>query len=411
MSLLLDALKRAEQEKLARQGTGAPAPGPGAPRAAPPATTAAPGSLELQPLPRQGEAAAPKASSPGRPEAGVQAAQNVFQAKNAPAAAAAAEEPRSRTLLWVTLGAIGVVAIAAGAYVWYSVQALTPQYSAAQRTRPLPPPVPSVPASMPPTAAMGTIVPPPGAAPATLEVMSAPASAPAAVAPPAAPSAPAAPRESAAERLAREAPPPAAPAPLRMDRAPEPLRQVPAEVASAYEALRLGDYATARRSYQAALASDPRNVDAHLGLATIAARDMNRVAASEHYRRVLDSDPRNATAIAGLAALADYSRPDALEAQLHADIARIPDSAALHFTLGNLYSSQARWSEAQSSFFEAHRLDPGSADIAYNLAVSLDQLGQRRVAAEFYSRAIDAARGRSALFDTAAAARRLQELR
>jgi Tfp pilus assembly protein PilF len=222
---------------------------------------------------------------------------------------------------------------------------------------------------------------------------------------------PATPRETAAERLAREAPPPAAPAPLRMDRAPEAARQVPAEVAAGYEALRAGDFARARRSYQAAIASDPRNIDAHLGLATIAARDMNRVTAADHYRRVLDADPRNATAIAGLAALADYSRPETLEAQLLNDIARVPGSAALHFTLGNLYASQARWSEAQSAYFEAHRLDPGSADIAFNLAVSLDQLGQRRVAAEFYGRALEAARGRSVQFDQAAAARRLQELR
>jgi tetratricopeptide (TPR) repeat protein len=161
---------------------------------------------------------------------------------------------------------------------------------------------------------------------------------------------------------------------------------VPVEVAAGYDALRQGDYASARRSYQAAIASDPRNVDAHLGLATIGARDNNRVTAAEHYRRVLDADPRNATAIARLAALTDSARPEALEAQLQADIVRIPAARRCTFTLGNLYASQSRWSEAQAAYFEAHRLDPGSADIAYNLAVSLDQLGQRRVAAEFYGR-------------------------
>jgi cytochrome c-type biogenesis protein CcmH/NrfG len=196
-----------------------------------------------------------------------------------------------------------------------------------------------------------------------------------------------------------------------MDRAAESPRRVPAEVAAGYGALRQGDFAAARRAYHAAIATDPNNVDAHLGLATIAARDSNRAAAADHYRRVLDADPRNPTAIAGMAALADYSRPDALEAQLRGDIARIPDSAALHFTLGNLYAAQARWSEAQGAYFEAHRLDPATADIAYNLAVSLDHLGQRRVAAEFYRRALESAQGRTAQFDPAAAARRLAELR
>ena len=413
MSLLLDALKRAEQEKLARQGSGvAPAATPL--RAAPAPASAPPGSLELQPIAHAGDAhaAPPRAAAP-RPDA-AHAAQNVFQAKagSSAAAAAAAEEPRNRTVLWATVGAIAVVAIAAGAYVWYSVTALTPQYASSPRPRAAPTPPPASSAPLPPTAAMGSIVPAPGAVPATVEVATEPSkAAPSAIAPAPPTAARATPAETAAERIAREAPPHAAPEPLRMDRAPEAPRRVPAELAQGYQALRQGDLAAARRSYDAALASDPGSVDANLGLATIAARGANRNTAAEHYRRVLEADPRNATALAGLAALADFSRPDALEAQLRSDLARAPESAALQFTLGNLYASQSRWSEAQSAYFEAHRLDPGSADIAYNLAVSLDQLGQRRAAADFYARAIEASRERSGQFDPNAAARRLAELR
>ena len=82
----------------------------------------------------------------------------------------------------------------------------------------------------------------------------------------------------------------------------------------------------------------------------------------------------------------------------------------MHFTLGNLYASQRHWQQAQAAYYEAHRLDPGSGDIAYNLAVSLDHLGQSRVAAGFYRRALEAARGRAAQFDPAAAARRIAEI-
>ena len=195
-----------------------------------------------------------------------------------------------------------------------------------------------------------------------------------------------------------------------MDRASENPRRVPAEVSAGYAALRQGDLTSARRGYEAALASDPTNVDAHLGIATIAARSANRSLAADHYRRALDLDPRNATALAGLASLAEHSRPDALEEQLRANLAVHPDSAALQLTLGNLHAAQGRWSEAQSAYFEAHRLDPGSAEIAHNLAVSLDHLGQRRLAATFYRRAIDAARGRVAPFDPAAVSRRIAEL-
>ncbi len=405
LSLLLDALKRAEQEKLARQpGTSAAAP-PVRPVAVP-----APGgpSLELQPIATPGGAAshAAHAAPAARADTAAHAAQNVFQAK-----AGDADAPRNRTVLWTMFGAIAFVAIAAAAYVWYSVKSLTPQYAGAPRPRaaPTPPPASGAPLPLPPTAAMGSIVPAPGA---VVPAQVAPEASPSAAAPVAAAKAtsPPAPTLTTAERLERAAAEARPPPPLPRDRSAENPRRVPAQVAQGYESLQRGDFAAARRGYAAALASDPTNADAHLGMATIEARSANRAVAAEHYRRVLELDPRNATALAGLAALADFSRPDALEAQLQADLARFPESSALQFTLGNLYAAQARWVEAQAAYFEAHRLDPGSAEIAHNLAVSLDHVGQRRLAAGFYRRALEGARGRIPPFDAAAVARRLAEL-
>jgi uncharacterized protein HemY len=121
-------------------------------------------------------------------------------------------------------------------------------------------------------------------------------------------------------------------------------------------------------------------------------------------------DPRNTTALAGLASLADPTRRGTVETRLRDDVMRHPQSPALHFALGNVYSSQARWTEAQAEYFEAHRLDPANPDIAHNLAVALDSLGQSRVAAQFYRRALEAARAQPAQFDPAPVARRLQEL-
>jgi Tfp pilus assembly protein PilF len=404
LSLLLDALKRAEREKLARQ--------PDTPGAVPPARAvavappAAGPSLELQPIAGGGGAAPHGAhaahGAPGaRADGAAHAAQNVFQAK-----VADSDAPRSRTVLWTTFGAIAFVAIAAAAYVWYSVKSLTPQYAGAPRPRAAPTPLPDSGAPLPPTAAMGSIVPAPGA---VVPAQVAPEAPPAAAVPAAAPKAPP-PAPSVAERLERAAADVRTPPPLQMDRSAQSARRVPAQVAEGYEGLHRGDFAAARRGYAAALASDPTSADAHLGMATIEARSANRAVATEHYRRVLELDPRNATALAGLAALADFSRPEALEAQLQADLARLPESSALQFTLGNLYAAQARWSEAQAAYFEAHRLDPGSAEIAHNLAVSLDHVGQRRLAAGFYRRALEGARGRVPPFDAAAVARRLAEL-
>jgi Flp pilus assembly protein TadD len=76
-----------------------------------------------------------------------------------------------------------------------------------------------------------------------------------------------------------------------------------------------------------------------------------------------------------------------------------------------VYVAQSRWTEAQAAYFEAHRLEPGNADVLYNLAVSLDHLGQSRLAADYYGRALEASRGQAAQFDPVPVARRLRELR
>lgn len=80
-------------------------------------------------------------------------------------------------------------------------------------------------------------------------------------------------------------------------------------------------------------------------------------------------------------------------------------------TLGNLYASRARWPEAQAAFFEAHRLEPANPDVLYNLAVALDNLGQSRLAADYYRRSLAQARGSAVQFDARAAERRLADLK
>ena len=117
--------------------------------------------------------------------------------------------------------------------------------------------------------------------------------------------------------------------------------------------------------------------------------------AQGHYGRALEIDPRNATALAGLAAVSQFSRAEGAESQLRADLAVNPGSAGLHFTLGNLFASQSRWGEAQAEYFEAFRIDAANADYAFNLAVSLDHMRQPKLAAEYYARALDAARSQS----------------
>jgi Tfp pilus assembly protein PilF len=402
LSLLLDALKRAEQEKLAKHGdrhAGEHERGAhsrAAPLPSPPSSRASAPSLELQPLtapPSGGAAAAPA------PKSDAASAQNVFQAK------AGAGVSKKHIALWSVVGVVVAVMAGAGIYVWYSIQSFTPRLAASARPRPA-----AAPTAAP--ASSGFVEAPPKfdlqvAALAPVKTESAreapretPRKAPLPAQPPA--------EDLIAALLAEPAAAPARPA-LRLAPSQEKAR-VPTEIAAGYDSLRSGDLLAARRSYVAALLSDASNLDALLGLATVEARLGNRPAAASHYRRALDVDPRNPTALAGLASLADYARPEGLEAQLRADVARYPQSSALHFTLGNLYASQSRWQDAQLEFFEAHRLEPASADIAFNLAVSMDHLGQSRLAADYYRRALEGARNQATQFDPAPVARRLAEL-
>ena len=197
---------------------------------------------------------------------------------------------------------------------------------------------------------------------------------------------------------------------LRLARSFAPPKLNP-DLTTAYQSLVNGDYAVAQKLYAKLVLAEPLNVDAQLGLATAAARSGNTSLAKQHYRQVLVLDPRNGLAIMGLVALSDGAQPAALEIELRTLIGRNPDAAPLHFALGNIYASERRWTEAQQAFFEAFRIDPVNPDYLFNLAVSLDQLRQTRLALDYYRKAesVAATRG-GGQFDRNTVARRISEL-
>lgn len=176
----------------------------------------------------------------------------------------------------------------------------------------------------------------------------------------------------------------------------------------AYLAYRSGKLGEARKLYLAIFAKDARNPDVLLGLAAIAQQQGEDRAAVQYLGRVLALDPRNAAANAGMAALSkndDYS-----ERRLKTLLREQDNSAALHFALGNLYAGQSRWSEAQQSYFNAFLLESGNAGFAFNLAVSLDHLAQKALAAQHYRRAMQLDPSRGAGFDHAQVLQRALEL-
>jgi tetratricopeptide (TPR) repeat protein len=179
---------------------------------------------------------------------------------------------------------------------------------------------------------------------------------------------------------------------------------------SAFEAFQRGEDGVAMKIYLSVLKREPRNRDAMLGAAAVYMRAGSLERAAGYYMEVLRRNPRDGAAQAGLLAIQDNVDPVASESRVKESLARTPRDANLHFALGNLYAEQARWAEAQQSYFEAYRLDNSSPDYAFNLAVSLDRLAQSRPALEYYRRAEELATEFPAAFDTAVAQRRAAEL-
>jgi tetratricopeptide (TPR) repeat protein len=187
--------------------------------------------------------------------------------------------------------------------------------------------------------------------------------------------------------------------------------QVHPKVAAGYAAYAAGDLNAARSAYEEALRDEPANRDALLGLAALEVRSARYESAEALYLRALQIDPRDGDTQAALIALrSGRSDPLVTESRVKILIAADPSAHALHFTLGNQLAAQNRWAEAQQEYFKAYVADPDNADLAYNLAVSLDHLHQRRQALEYYQRAIALGERRGAGFDLNSARARATQL-
>lgn len=181
------------------------------------------------------------------------------------------------------------------------------------------------------------------------------------------------------------------------------------ELKAAYQAYITGDLEIARQYYLEELENNPRNKDVLLGLAAIATRLQLVNDAKAYYLRILELDPRDSSAIAGMAGLVQAD-PIQTESRLKNLLVQQPDAAALHFALGNNHVTQLRWAEAQQSFFRALSIDPANADYAFNLAVSLDHLKKNELATKYYREALVLADKGPVGFKEAQIIERLKEL-
>ncbi len=409
MSLLMDALKKAEEAK--RQSEAAAKAEPQEPPAAAGQATAGtepqglpelPSRLEL--LDHEFHAASPgkaeptlaAAPPPRQPAEEAQkreraAAQNVFMAK----------QPAPRRMFPLVVGGATLLAAAGiGGYFWWQLQPKSGLGPGPATARTAPPPAPAPIAAAP-------IAPPPAVT-----------AQPAAAAPSAAPddmdeadAAPPTLTSANKPAAANPAPPPAAaPEPESPIRITTARLKVHPQVASAYQAFQAGDLATALRDYRQVLKTEPKNADALHGLAAISLREGRFEAAENLYLRILEADPKDNAAQAGLIGLRGQVDPIQSESRLKTLLASQPESPFLNFALGNLYAQQGRWNDAQQAYFRAYSADGENPDYQFNLAVSLDQLRQPKLALQYYQGALAAAAQRPAAFDRNQVAGRVSEL-
>jgi tetratricopeptide (TPR) repeat protein len=187
--------------------------------------------------------------------------------------------------------------------------------------------------------------------------------------------------------------------------------RVHAGINEAYLAFQRGDDAAARALYSEVVRQHPNNRNALLGLGAVAVRGGNYADAVAHYAHLLSVDPRDPIARAALINLNQQVPANEGEGHVKRLLAEDSNQPFLYFTLGNLYARRGRWLEAQQAYFDAYRLDSNSADFAFNLAVSLDRLGQTASALRYYHRALELAANGVASFEPGTAQLRIDRLR
>ncbi|HEY0061468.1 MAG TPA: tetratricopeptide repeat protein [Telluria sp.] len=365
------------------RGFVAPAAVPPVPAAAAPAPAAAPAQVGSE-----------------RKQAQVDTERAAVEARTAAAAVFAAKQQGGRHQRPLILAACGLLLLsAAGAYGYYQYMRIAPLPHALPQT-PSPPVAAQTEAVVAPVPAPEQGVDPAVAAPTTGTAATPVAAAatpgvPADTAAPvvAAPVPAAAPRDLARAPVRARAPeasrPTASTAGIELRRS-DSAHQINPALTSAYQAFMAGDSATARTQYQRVLQQEPDNRDALLGMAAIAVNRGQNAEAGSFYARLVELDPTDAEAASGLASV-QRSEPDQAESNLKKVLAASPHSGPAYFALGNVYAQQQRWPEAQQAYFQALGAAPANADYAFNLAVSLDRLGQKKLALDNYTRTLQLA--------------------
>jgi tetratricopeptide (TPR) repeat protein len=195
---------------------------------------------------------------------------------------------------------------------------------------------------------------------------------------------------------------------VQISRTPQPNR-TDAVLNKAYAAFQAGDLDTAAKLYNGARSADPDRRDTLLGLGAVALKRGDLPRAYDYYASVLKRHPDDPVARAALFNMTE-AEGEGGAARLRLLLDGHADAAYIHAALGNWYARRQRWADAQQAYFDAARLDGGHPDYAFNLAVSLEHLGQGVAALGYYQKSLSLRAQRGASFNTNTAEQRIAAL-
>ena len=178
------------------------------------------------------------------------------------------------------------------------------------------------------------------------------------------------------------------------------INKTKSSLADGYEAYNAGDYNNASANFSRVLQTEPKNINALMGLGAIAVVNQDFLAAVQYYEQVLEKEPNNLNA---LEAIANLSSQAPLNEEWNKQLFIVADiytqSAVLQNAAGNTFAKRNDWLSAQERYFKAHVNNPSNPDYMVNLAVSYDHLGEYSLASQYYTLALGQASHSRVNFD------------
>ena len=154
-----------------------------------------------------------------------------------------------------------------------------------------------------------------------------------------------------------------------------------ADMSRGIAALQGGDYPKAKSAFEAVIAADVRDADAHHYLAVTFEKMNDKTGAEREYKAALAIQPDLAEAAANLGALyVDAQKWDEALAVLKPEAQKRADSSAVQFNLALAYVGKNDQSNAKAAFEAALKSAPSDAMVLYTYGHTLGAWGQNEAA-------------------------------